>query len=61
MARRYPDSVKEMLAYQALIIWVSREYNGLYWRVYGTYFQAIAAASGNREWSRVDTIYSPAA
>ncbi len=55
MASKHPEAVTEMLAYQLAIVRASEQYDGLYWRAYDTHFRVNAAASGNRQWSRLDT------
>ena len=39
---------------QLTIIKAAQQYDGLQWRAYDTHFRVAAAATGNREWSKVD-------
>ena len=55
MARKYPEAVLELLAYQLTIIKASQQYDGLHWTAYDTHFRIHAAASNNRQWSKLDT------
>ena len=54
LLRRFPEQASELLAYHLLIIKAAQQYEGLQWRAYDTHFRVSAAASGNREWSKVD-------
>jgi hypothetical protein len=55
MAQQYPEVVGGMIAYLQLIVKASQQYDGLYWRSYDTHFRVNAAATGNRDWARMDT------
>lgn len=51
----HPSATLELLAYMLTIIKASQQYDGLYWRSYDTNYRITAAASGNRQWSKLDT------
>ena len=55
LVSEHPSATLEMLAYMVTIIKASQQYDGLYWRAYDTNYRLTAAASGNRQWSRLDT------
>ena len=52
---RHPSAVLELLAYMLTIIKASQQYDGMYWRAYDTHYRISAAATGNKNWSRLDT------
>ena len=54
MGNRFVEAIPEMLAYMLVIVNASEQYDGLYWRTYDTHFRVNAAATGNRQWSRLD-------
>ena len=54
LVSEHPSATLELLAYSLRIIKASQQYDGLYWRTYDTHFRINAAASGNRQWSRLD-------
>ena len=55
----YPQAIPELMAYMSLIIRCSQDYEGLAWVRYDMSFRRQAAASGNRNWSEVNsTLYS---
>ena len=55
MTRQYPESTGGMIAQLQLVVKTSHQYDGKYWRSYDTHFRVTAAATGNRDWSRMDT------
>ena len=55
IVQKHPAEVNELLAYQLTIIKAAQQYDGLQWRAYDTHFRISAAATGNRQWSRLDT------
>lgn len=55
IVQKFPAAVNELLAYQLTIIKSAQQYDGLQWRAYDTHFRISAAATGNRQWSRLDT------
>ena len=55
----YPQAISKLMAYMSLIIQCSQDYEGLSWIHYDMSFCHQAAASGNRNWSEVNsTLYS---
>ena len=55
----YPQAIPELMAYMSLIIRCNQDYEGLAWVRYDMSFRRQAAASGNRNWSEVNsTLYS---
>ena len=55
----YLQAIPELMAYMSLIIRCSQDYEGPAWVCYDMSFQHQAAASGNRNWSEVNsTLYS---
>ena len=55
----YSQAIPELMAYMSLIIRCSQDYEGLAWVCYNMSFRCQAAASGNRNWSEVNsTLYS---
>ena len=51
----YTAALVRELAYMVTIIKASQQYDGLYWRAYDTHYRLTAVATGNRNWSRLDT------
>ena len=59
MASKNPEAVPEMLAYLVCILRTSQDFGGLAWVNYDSAFRRQAAATGNRQWSRVNpSLYS---
>ena len=59
MASRNPEAVPELLAYLVCILRTSQDFGGLAWVNYDSAFRRQAAATGNRQWSRVNpSLYS---
>ena len=54
MAVRYPDQVKDMLAYSSLIAKAHVDYEGTQWLSYDNYFRHSPAAKQLKDWSEVD-------
>ena len=54
MAARYPDRVKDMLAYSSLIAKAHADYEGTEWLSYDNHFRHAAAAKQLKDWSEVD-------
>lgn len=54
MAGGSPEAVPELIAYQLFILGASQDYEGLAWVTYDAAFRRQAAATGNRQWSRVN-------
>ena len=51
---RYPDRVKDMLAYSSLIAKARADYEGTQWLVYDNHFRHSAAAKQLKDWSEID-------
>lgn len=45
----------ELLAYMLTIIKPSQQYDGMYWHAYDTHYRISAAATGNKNWSYLNT------
>lgn len=43
MTERYPDRIKDLLAYSSLIVKASKEFKGAHWLEYNTRFRKQAA------------------
>ena len=54
LLRKFREQASELLAYQLTIIKAAQQYDVLQWRAYDTHFRVAAAATGNRQWSKVD-------
>ena len=54
MGNKFVEAIPEMLAYLLVIVNASEQYDGMYWRTYDTHFRVNAAATGNRQWARLD-------
>ena len=54
MAARYPDQVKDMLAYSSLIAKAHADYEGTQWLSYDNHLRHAAAAKQLKDWSEVD-------
>ena len=54
MAARYPDRVKDMLAYFSLIAKAHADYEGTQWLSYDNHFRHTMAAKQLKDWSEVD-------
>ena len=54
MAARYPDRVKDMLAYSSLIAKAHADYEGTQWLSYDNHFRHTAAAKQLKDWLGVD-------
>lgn len=52
---QHPSASLELLAYMTTILKASQQYEGLTWRAYDTHYQTKAAASGNLQWSQLNT------
>ena len=52
---KHPSVIQELLAYMLTIIKASQQYDGMYWCAYDTHYCISAAATGNKNWSRLDT------
>ena len=60
LVSQHPSATLELLTYIIRIIKASQQYDGHYWRVYDTNYRLTAAATGNRNWSRLDTdLFTP--
>ena len=55
LVSQHPSATLELLAYMITIVKASQQYDGLYWRAYDTNYRLTASATGNRNWSRLDT------
>ena len=55
LVSEYPEATVQLLAYMLTIIKASQQYDGLYGHSYDTNYRITAAASGNHDWSRLDT------
>ena len=53
MAARYPDRVKDMLAYSSLIAKAHADYEGTQWLSYDNHFRHTVAAKQLKDWSEV--------
>lgn len=59
VSRSFPEVVPELMAYMASIIRASQEYEGAAWEAYDAAFRRQAAATGQREWSKINpTLYT---
>ena len=54
LARKFPDTVPDLMAYQLLIIQTHWDYEVPPWQRYDEAFRDKAAATGNRKWSSLD-------
>ena len=54
LARKFPDTVPDLMAYQLLIIQTHWDYEDPAWQRYDEAFRDKAAATGNRKWSSLD-------
>ena len=55
MAARYPDWVKDMLAYSSLIAKAHADYEDTQWLLYDNHFHHATAAKQLKDWSEVDS------
>lgn len=55
VARSNPEAVPELMAYMAGIIRASQEFEGSAWSGYDAAFRRQAAATGQREWSKINS------
>ena len=53
-ARKFPDTVPDLMAYQLLIIQTHWDYEDPAWQMYDEAFRDKAAATRNRKWSSLD-------
>ena len=59
VASRYPEKVRQLLAYQTLIIREARRLGGKGWLAYDTMFRQQAATSNTVDWSQlISTLYA---
>ena len=59
VASRYPEKVRQLLAYQMLIIREARRLGGKGWLAYDTMFRQQAATSNTVDWSQLNsTLYA---
>lgn len=54
MATKSPEMVPELMAYMISIIRASQEYEGLAWATYDAAYRRQAAATGHKQWSKVN-------
>ena len=55
MATKFPDMVPELMAYMISILRASQEYEGLAWATYDAAYRRQAAATGHKQWSKVNS------
>ena len=55
VAKESPEAVPELMAYMGTMIRASQEYEGAAWATYDVGFRRQAAATGQRDWSRVNS------
>ena len=53
MATKSPEVVPELMAYMISILRASQEYEGLAWATYDAAYRQQAAATGQKQWSKV--------
>lgn len=59
MAAKHPEATPELMAYLICILRVSQDFGGMAWVNYDSAFRRQAAATANRQWSRVNpSLYS---
>ena len=59
MAAKHPEATPELMAYLICILRVSQDFGGMAWVNYDAAFRRQAAATSNRQWSRVNpSLYS---
>ena len=54
LATKSPDTVPELMAYMISILRASLEYEGLAWATYDAAYHRQAAATGHKQWSKVN-------
>ena len=54
MATKSPEMVPELMAYMISILQASQEYEGLAWATYEAAYHQQAAATGHKQWSKVN-------
>ena len=54
VVEKYPDRVKQLLAYQATVLREARRCGGSGWRSYDAMFRQLAAADPSTDWSRLN-------
>ena len=54
VVEKYPDRVKQLLAYQATVLREARRCGGSCWRSYDAMFRQLAAADPSTDWSRLN-------
>ena len=54
MATKSPEMVPELMAYMISILRASQEYEGLAWATYDAAYRRQAAATGHKQWSKVN-------
>ena len=55
VAKSAPDAVPGLMAYMVNVIRASQEYEGAAWVAYDAAFRRQAAATGQRDWSKINT------
>ena len=55
MATKFPNMVLELMAYMISILRASQEYEGLAWATYDAAYHWQAAATGHKQWSKVNS------
>ena len=54
VAEKQPEQVKQLLAYQATVLWEVRRCGGQGWRAYDAVFRQLAAANPSADWSQLN-------
>ena len=54
LAKKYPETVPDMMVYMILIIHTHRDYEDPVWRKYDKAFRDKAAVTSNRNWATLD-------
>ena len=55
MAKKFPNMVPELMVYMVSILQESQEYQGLAWTTYDAVYRQQAAATGHKQWSRLNS------
>ena len=58
MHQKYPERMPGMIAYMLTIVRTQQEFEDPGWRIHDHNYRLKAAASGNRDWTELDPIYT---
>ena len=59
MAKEYPEYISELMAYMCTIIRASQEYENSAWVAYDSAYHQQAAATDNKQWSKINPSLFP--